>query len=175
MILIMSFFFIIVAPASANVIVFDRIATVGTPVRLVFKTKGILFAQGGKLVDIYLENKKLGRIMTGGDGYGFFKYTFRNPGCKQLSAVSNGNRYSVRASSNGRRSNSPLPLVVSLSGSSTGKETLTARIRLVSAAWGSPGATADATSTARKAPHANRTTQRIAPSRYFAGCRGRSA
>jgi hypothetical protein len=91
-ILIISFFIIFAPPTSATVIVYDRITTVGTPVRLVFKTKGRFIAQGGKLVDIYLENKKLGRIMTGGDGYGFFKYTFRNPGYKQLSATSNGNR-----------------------------------------------------------------------------------
>jgi len=92
MILIVGFFFIFAQPASANIIVYDRITTVGTPIRLVFKTKGRFFAQGGKLVDIYLENKKLGRIMTGGDGYGFYKYTFRNSGYKELIAKSNGNR-----------------------------------------------------------------------------------
>ena len=92
MILIMGFFAIFVPSTSANVIAYDSITTVGTPVRLVFKTKGRFFAQGGKLVDIYLENKKLGRIMTGGDGYGFYKYTFRNSGYKELIAKSNGNR-----------------------------------------------------------------------------------
>jgi len=92
MILIVGFFFIFAQPASANIIVYDRITTVGTPIRLVFKTKGRFFAQGGKLVDVYLENKKLTRIMTGGDGYGFFKYTFQNSGYEEISAKSNGNR-----------------------------------------------------------------------------------
>jgi hypothetical protein len=81
-----------VSPSWSAVIVYDRITTVGTPVHLVFKTKGRFFAQGGKLVDIYLEDKKLSRIMTGGDGYGYFKHTFQNPGYKQLAAASNGNR-----------------------------------------------------------------------------------
>ena len=90
--LILALFFIFIPPTSADIIVYDQITTVGTPVRLVFKTKGKLFAQGGKLVDIFLENKKLSRIMTGGDGYGFFKYTFQNSGIMQLSATSNGNR-----------------------------------------------------------------------------------
>ncbi len=80
------------SPSCAAVIVYDQITTAGTPVRLVFKTKGRFFAQGGKLVDIYLEDKKLNRIMTGGDGYGYFKHTFQNPGYKQLSAASNGYR-----------------------------------------------------------------------------------
>lgn len=92
MILVLGFIFSFPPPTAADIIVYDRITTVGVQVRLVFKTKGRFFAQGGKLVDIYLDNQKVTRIMTGGDGYGFFKYTFQDPGYKQLSAASNGNR-----------------------------------------------------------------------------------
>jgi len=59
--------------AHAGVVFFDTVTTTRTPVYLKVLTKGLLFPEGGRLVDIYSEGRKLGRVLTGGDGYGFLK------------------------------------------------------------------------------------------------------
>ena len=74
----------------ADVVVLDRVTTVKTSVRLTVLTKGRFFAAGGRLVDIYLDDKHLKRILTGGDGYGYLKYTPQSEGFKQIKARSNG-------------------------------------------------------------------------------------
>jgi len=76
----------------ADVVVLDRVTTVDTPVRLTVLTKGRFFAVGGRLVDIYLEDEHLKRILTGGDGYGYLKYIPRSPGYKKISARSDSDR-----------------------------------------------------------------------------------
>jgi hypothetical protein len=58
---------------TAEVAVLDRVTTVDTPVRLTVLTKGRFFSDGGRLVDLYLEGEHLKRILTGGDGYGYYK------------------------------------------------------------------------------------------------------
>ena len=55
-------------------------------------TKGRFFADGGRLVDIYIDNKHLKRILTGGDGFGYLKYTPPSMGYKQIEARSEGDR-----------------------------------------------------------------------------------
>ena len=74
----------------ADVVVPDRVTTVKTPVRIIVLTKGRFFAAGGRLVDIYLDSQHLKRILTGGDGYGYLKYTPQSTGFKQIEARSNG-------------------------------------------------------------------------------------
>ena len=74
----------------ADVVVLDRVTTLKTPVRIAVLTKGRFFAAGGRLVDIYLDDKHLKRILTGGDGYGYLKYTPQSTGLKQIKARSNG-------------------------------------------------------------------------------------
>jgi hypothetical protein len=71
-----------------EVVVFDRVTTVQTDIRLIVLTKGLLFAEGGQLVDIFLDDRHLKRILTGGDGYGYLKYTPREPGLKEIRAHS---------------------------------------------------------------------------------------
>jgi hypothetical protein len=71
-----------------EVVVFDRVTTVQTDIRLIVLTKGLLFAEGGQLVDIFLDDRHLKRILTGGDGYGYLKYTPREPGLKEIRARS---------------------------------------------------------------------------------------
>ena len=72
----------------SEVVVFDRVTTVKTAVRLIVLTKGFLFAEGGRLVDIYLDDQHLKKILTGGDGYGYLKYTPPDPGLKEIRAHS---------------------------------------------------------------------------------------
>ncbi len=74
----------------ADVAVLDHVTTVQTPVRITVLTKGRFFAAGGRLVDIYLDDKHLKRILTGGDGFGYYKYTPQSTGYKQIEARSNG-------------------------------------------------------------------------------------
>ena len=78
------------ATARSEVVVFDDVTTVQTPIRIKVLTKGKFFAQGGRLVDIYLDEVHLKRIMTGGDGYGFLKYTPGKAGFQSIRARSEG-------------------------------------------------------------------------------------
>ena len=77
------------APLShADVVVFDRVTTVKTPIRITVLTKERFFSAGGRLVDIYLNDDHLKRILTGGDGYGYLKYTPPAPGYITIKARS---------------------------------------------------------------------------------------
>jgi len=71
-----------------EVVVFDRVTTVEKGIRLVVLTKGLLMADGGQLVDLYLDDMHLKKILTGGDGYGYLKYTPLQPGLMQIRARS---------------------------------------------------------------------------------------
>ena len=72
------------------VIVYDRVTTVGTPVYLKVLTKGRIFADGGRLVEFYLDDKRFGKNLTGGDGYGYRKYNPRRAGIINVRATSKG-------------------------------------------------------------------------------------
>ena len=72
----------------AEVVVLDRVTTVKTPIRITVLTKSRFFSVGGRLVDIYLNDDHLKRILTGGDGYGYLKYTPPSPGYITIKARS---------------------------------------------------------------------------------------
>jgi len=72
-----------------EVAVLDCVTTVNTPIRITVLTKSRFFSAGGRLVDVYLDDKHLKRILTGGDGYGYLKYTPRSPGYQKIKARSN--------------------------------------------------------------------------------------
>ena len=72
----------------AEVVVLDRVTTVKTPIRITVLTKSRFFSVGGRLVDIYLNDDHLKRILTGGDGYGYLKYTPPAPGYITIKARS---------------------------------------------------------------------------------------
>jgi hypothetical protein len=78
-----------VSVSRSQVVVFDDVTTVQTPIRIKVLTKGKFFARGGRLVDIYLDETHLKRILTGGDGYGYFKYTPESAGIMSIKARSN--------------------------------------------------------------------------------------
>jgi hypothetical protein len=80
--------------ARGEVVVFDDVTMVHTPTRIRVLTKGRIFARGGRLVDIYLDGHLLKRILTGGDGYGYLRYTPRTEGLKHIEARSEGKRSS---------------------------------------------------------------------------------
>ncbi len=83
------FILIIVPQSHSKVVVFDLVTTVRTPVNISVLTRDGFFSAGGRMVDIYLDNNLLKRILTGGDGYGYLKYTPREPGFKKITARSN--------------------------------------------------------------------------------------
>ena len=70
------------------VIVYDQVTTVGTPVYLKVLTKGRFFADGGRLVEFYLDDKSFGKNLTGGDGYGYRKFIPRREGIIKVRATS---------------------------------------------------------------------------------------
>lgn len=75
-----------------GVAIFDQVTTLNTGVFLKVQTKGLIFAEGGKLVDIYVDGKKIKRILTGGDGYGYYRYTPRRTGMIPIEARAEGHR-----------------------------------------------------------------------------------
>jgi hypothetical protein len=72
------------------VIVYDQVTTVNSPVYLKVLTKGRFFADGGRLVEFFLDDKSFGKNLTGGDGYGYRKYTPEAPGIIKVQARSKG-------------------------------------------------------------------------------------
>ena len=83
-----------VVPTSSRceVLVLDRVTTVDTPVRITVLTKGRFFSEGGRRVDIYLDGDHLKKILTGGDGYGYLKYTPQSAGFKYVTARSKSDK-----------------------------------------------------------------------------------
>jgi hypothetical protein len=76
----------------AGVVVSDRITTVGTPVFLKVLTKGKFFAEGGRRVQIRLGDQKPQMIMSGGDGFAYFKVQPKREGLFEIDAVENMDR-----------------------------------------------------------------------------------
>jgi len=83
------FILIIVPESHSKVVVFDHVTTVQTPINIRVLTRDGFFSAGGRIVDIYLENNLLKKILTGGDGYGYLKYTPHEAGLKKITARSN--------------------------------------------------------------------------------------
>ncbi len=84
------FFLMAFVPVShSKIIVFDHVTTVHRPIRISVQTRDGFFSAGGRMVNIYLDDNLLKRILTGGDGYGYLKYTPGEAGFKQISARSN--------------------------------------------------------------------------------------
>ena len=77
------------AQSRAAVVVLDAATSVDAAVWLTVVTKGLLFVEGGQRVDVSVDNQTLGQILTGGDGYGYLKYTPQHPGLMRIEARSN--------------------------------------------------------------------------------------
>lgn len=82
-------FTLIFLPVShSKIVVFDDVTTVQKPINIKVLTKAGFFSAGGRMVDIYLDNNPLKKILTGGDGYGYLKYTPQETGIKKITAHS---------------------------------------------------------------------------------------
>jgi hypothetical protein len=68
--------FVLLLPMAihAEIVVYDSITAFKRPVMLKALTKGIVFPKGGVLVDFFVNGKHIGKTLSGGDGYAFFKY-----------------------------------------------------------------------------------------------------
>ena len=54
---------------------YDRITAINEPVFLKVQSRGNFFAEGGQRVTLSLDDETTFNLMTGGDGYGYVKYT----------------------------------------------------------------------------------------------------
>ena len=88
--LICSFVVLPVTPSWGEIIVYDQVTTVSAPVYLKVLTKGRFFADGGRLVEFFLDDNSIGKNLTGGDGYGYRKYTPKRQGIIKVQARSKG-------------------------------------------------------------------------------------
>jgi hypothetical protein len=89
-------FILLLAPVShSKMVVFDNVTTVQKTINIRVLTKDAFFVAGGQMVDIYLDGDPLKKILTGGDGYGYLKYTPREAGLKKIAA------HSVKGSATG--------------------------------------------------------------------------
>ncbi|MCG6907425.1 MAG: hypothetical protein LJE63_12495 [Desulfobacteraceae bacterium] len=66
----------VTAPAAdAGVRVYDRVTAVGCAVFIEVETRRFGFPEGGTRVQLHLDERALGEILTGADGRGYLKYT----------------------------------------------------------------------------------------------------
>lgn len=87
---------LIAAPAmvQAGVVVFDRVTTVGKPVFLKVLTKGQFFPKGGQRVSIQVGDRQGHKILSGGDGYAYYKFLPQKPGLEKIVAFSDNEQSS---------------------------------------------------------------------------------
>ena len=90
------FIWIFVPVSHGKVVIFDQVTTVRTPIKISVLTRDGFFAAGGRLVDVYLDNQLIKKVLTGGDGYGYLKYIPLTPGLKKITARSNTDSASGR-------------------------------------------------------------------------------
>ena len=72
----------------AEIVVYDRITALKRPVMLKALTKGRFFPRGGTLVDFFVDGKHIGKRLSGGDGYAFFKYLPKRFGVRTVKVKS---------------------------------------------------------------------------------------
>lgn len=68
----------------AGVIGYDDVTTANKAVRLKALTKGKLFPEGGRIAEFYIDGKRIGTALSGGDGYAFLEYLPASRGIKHL-------------------------------------------------------------------------------------------
>lgn len=85
------FSFNYISSAWSAVIVFDSVTTPQTPVYLKVKTKQHIFSRGGQRVSVKVGDTSLGTLLTGGDGFGYLKYTPGSAGLQTIRCTSGNN------------------------------------------------------------------------------------
>lgn len=68
----------------AAVVVYDNATSLRTTIKLKAVTKGLLFPEGGKLIEFYINEEHIGTALSGGDGYAFLEYTPQSSGIKHI-------------------------------------------------------------------------------------------
>jgi hypothetical protein len=79
-------------PSRAEVVVFDRLTSIDTPVFLKVQTKGWLFPRGGRRVRIRVGDGETRTVLSGGDGLAYLKIEPRQSGISEIEAVSGRDR-----------------------------------------------------------------------------------
>lgn len=73
------FFFLALLPlsseSSADVVIPDMIAVRGKPLMLMAETKDLIFRKGGQIVEFFVDEKSIGKTLSGGDGVAYMEFT----------------------------------------------------------------------------------------------------
>lgn len=77
-------FFAFIRISSAEVIIYDAIILSGKSVKLKAVTKSRFFTEGGIIVEFFANGKKIGRTLSGGDGYAFLAYRPSSSGIETI-------------------------------------------------------------------------------------------
>jgi hypothetical protein len=72
--------------ARGEVVVFDDITTVDQPVFIKVLTRRYFVPQGGQRVSLRIAEESAAIVLTGGDGYGYYRYGPRSVGRKAIEA-----------------------------------------------------------------------------------------
>ncbi|OGW51679.1 MAG: hypothetical protein A2Y81_00290 [Nitrospirae bacterium RBG_13_43_8] len=81
-------FFIFPAFALSDVIVHDSIVPVGKEIMLGAEVKGKLFSKGGEMVEFFVNDKSIGKNLSGGDGLAFKQFVPSGIGIYRIKAKS---------------------------------------------------------------------------------------
>ena len=80
--------FLFPSGACAEVIVHDLVAVQGEKALIRVETRGKFFSRGGKVVELFINDRAAGRILSGGDGFAFRQYTPGKTGIQRITARS---------------------------------------------------------------------------------------
>lgn len=72
----------------AGVAIHDDVASAGKPVVLRAETRGMLFAEGGRVVEFRVDGKPIGKVLSGGDGVAFKESPPLRAGLHEIAALS---------------------------------------------------------------------------------------
>ncbi len=89
-VLICLFIFGLPCRSHATVVLYDKLTTVGTPVTLTIRTKGLIGPQSGQTFSVLSGKKTLCKGLTGFDGYGYCEITPSKKGALVLTVRTKG-------------------------------------------------------------------------------------
>lgn len=81
------FMFFVATPVFSSVTVFDNVTYESKATMLKMLSGGVFFKDGGVLVDFFIDDNKIGKTLTGSDGYAFMEYKPKNSGLFSIKVV----------------------------------------------------------------------------------------
>lgn len=75
-------------PATAEIVVYDSIAVTGRETAIAAETRGTFFSRGGELVEFFIGERSLGKVLSGGDGFAYRYFTPRTAGLVRVTVRS---------------------------------------------------------------------------------------